>query len=87
MRALLAEPKVLLLDEPMAGSTRALPQNCDQLTRLVDSGMTIAMVEHELAIMDAFCDPVIVLARQGARTGHDGRVAGNEEVVEAYLVG
>ena len=89
MRALLAEPKVLLLDEPMAGVHPNLAHKIgDQLTRLVESGMTIAMVEHELAIMDAFCDPVIVLAE--GRVLAEGTMAElrtKAEVVEAYLVG
>ncbi|MDE3107483.1 MAG: branched-chain amino acid ABC transporter ATP-binding protein/permease [Acidobacteriota bacterium] len=89
MRALLAEPKVLLLDEPMAGVHPNLAHKIgDQLTRLVDSGMTIAMVEHELAIMDAFCDPVIVLAEgRVLAQGTMAELRAKEEVVEAYLVG
>jgi branched-chain amino acid transport system permease protein len=89
MRALLAEPKVLLLDEPMAGVHPSLAHKIgDQLTRLVDSGMTIAMVEHELAIMDAFCDPVIVLAEGTVLAqGTMAELRANAEVVEAYLVG
>ncbi len=89
MRALLAEPKILLLDEPMAGVHPNLAHKIgDQLSLLVDAGMTIVMVEHELSIMDAFCDPVIVLAEgkvlaQGTMT----ELRKMEEVVEAYLVG
>ncbi len=89
MRALLAEPKVLLLDEPMAGVHPNLAHKIgDQLTRLAEGGMTILMVEHELSIMDAFCDPVIVLAE--GRVLAEGTMAelrAKEEVVEAYLVG
>ncbi|HSN03246.1 MAG TPA: branched-chain amino acid ABC transporter ATP-binding protein/permease [Acidimicrobiales bacterium] len=89
MRALLAEPKVLLLDEPMAGVHPNLAHKIgDQLTRLAAGGMTILMVEHELSIMDAFCDPVIVLAE--GRVLAEGTMAelrAKEEVVEAYLVG
>jgi ABC-type branched-subunit amino acid transport system ATPase component len=46
------------------------------------------MVEHELAIMDEFCDPVIVMA-EGAvlSTGTMAELRGRAEVVEAYLVG
>ena len=51
-------------------------------------GLTIVMVEHELAIMDEFCDPVIVMAE--GRVLAEGTMAAlrsNAEVVEAYLVG
>ncbi len=89
MRALLAEPKVLLLDEPMAGVHPNLAHKIgDQLTRLCEGGMTIVMVEHELALMDAFCDPVIVLAEgQVLAQGTMSELRQKEEVVEAYLVG
>ena len=50
--------------------------------------MTVIMVEHELSIMDEFCDPVFVLA--DGRVLAEGTMAAlraKEEVVEAYLVG
>ena len=89
MRALLAEPKVLLLDEPMAGVHPNLAHKIgDQLTKMAEVGMTIVMVEHELAIMDAFCDPVIVLAEgRVLAQGTMAELRKKEEVVEAYLVG
>ncbi|MBW4029655.1 MAG: ATP-binding cassette domain-containing protein, partial [Acidobacteria bacterium] len=89
MRALLAEPKILLLDEPMAGVHPNLAHKIgDQLTKLCEGGMTIVMVEHELSIMDAFCDPVIVLAEgQVLAQGTMSELRQKEEVVEAYLVG
>ncbi len=89
MRALLAEPKVLLLDEPMAGVHPNLAHKIgDQLTKLCEGGMTIVMVEHELSIMDAFCDPVIVLAEgRVLAQGTMSELRQKEEVVEAYLVG
>jgi len=89
MRALLAEPKVLLLDEPMAGVHPNLAHKIgDQLTRLAEGGMTILMVEHELSIMDAFCDPVIVLAEgKVLAQGTMAELRANSDVVEAYLVG
>jgi ABC-type branched-subunit amino acid transport system ATPase component len=85
----MAEPDVLLLDEPMAGVHPRLAHELGMhLVRLCEEGTTVVMVEHELSIMDEFCDPVFVLA--------DGRVLAEgtmsalratEEVVEAYLVG
>ncbi|MDA8319339.1 MAG: branched-chain amino acid ABC transporter ATP-binding protein/permease, partial [Actinomycetota bacterium] len=63
MRALMTEPDMLLLDEPMAGVHPELARRIgESLVRLCQGGMTILMVEHELAIMDEFCDPVVVMA-------------------------
>jgi branched-chain amino acid transport system permease protein len=89
MRALMAEPEVLLLDEPMAGVHPQLAHEIGELlVSLADGGMTVVMVEHELSIMDAFCDPVIVMAE--GRVLAEGTMEAlreREEVVEAYLVG
>jgi branched-chain amino acid transport system permease protein len=89
MRALMAEPTMLLLDEPMAGVHPNLARRIgNELVALCNEGMTILMVEHELAIMDEFCDPVIVMA-EGAvlAEGTMQQLRGRSEVVEAYLVG
>jgi branched-chain amino acid transport system ATP-binding protein len=89
MRALMTEPEVLLLDEPMAGVHPRLGHQIGmRLVGLCEEGMTVIMVEHELSIMDEFCDPVIVLAEgrvlaEGTMTS----LRAKEEVVEAYLVG
>jgi branched-chain amino acid transport system permease protein len=89
MRALMAEPATLLLDEPMAGVHPNLARRIgNELVALCEEGMTILMVEHELAIMDEFCDPVVVMA-EGAvlAEGTMEQLRGRSEVVEAYLVG
>ena len=89
MRALMAEPGMLLLDEPMAGVHPKLARRIgDKLVALCREGMTILMVEHELAIMDEFCDPVVVMA-EGAvlAQGTMAQLRGRREVVEAYLAG
>jgi branched-chain amino acid transport system permease protein len=89
MRALMAQPGMLLLDEPMAGVHPHLARRIgNQLVALCEEGMTILMVEHELAIMDEFCDPVVVMA-EGAvlAEGTMQQLRGRQEVVEAYLVG
>ena len=89
MRALMAEPAMLLLDEPMAGvHPRLARQIGAQLLGLCAEGMTILMVEHELAIMDEFCDPVIVMAEGSVlATGTMAALRARSDVVEAYLVG
>jgi branched-chain amino acid transport system ATP-binding protein/branched-chain amino acid transport system permease protein len=89
MRALMTEPRMLLLDEPMAGIHPELARRLgDELVALCREGMTILMVEHELAIMDEFCDPVVVMA-EGAvlAEGTMAQLRGRQEVMEAYLVG
>ena len=89
MRSLMAEPEVLLLDEPMAGvHPRLAHQIGEQLVGLTQAGLTVIMVEHELSIMDAFCDPVIVMAEgRVLAEGTMSALRANAEVVEAYLVG
>ena len=89
MRALMTEPSMLLLDEPMAGVHPNLARRIgNELVALCNEGMTILMVEHELAIMDEFGDPVIVMA-EGAvlAEGTMQQLRSRSEVVEAYLVG
>ncbi|HEV7173042.1 branched-chain amino acid ABC transporter ATP-binding protein/permease [Pedococcus sp.] len=89
MRALMTRPTVLLLDEPMAGVHPHLAREMGhQLVGLCNEGMTIMMVEHELSIMDEFCDPVVVMA-EGAvlAEGTMSQLRARSEVVEAYLVG
>ena len=89
MRALMTDPQMLLLDEPMAGVHPELARRIGTaLVELCRDGMTILMVEHELAIMDEFCDPVIVMA-DGAvlAEGTMTELRDRTEVVEAYLVG
>ena len=89
MRALMAQPRMLLLDEPMAGVHPNLARRIgNELVALCAEGMTILMVEHELAIMDEFCDPVVVMAEGSVLAeGTMAQLRGRQEVVEAYLVG
>jgi branched-chain amino acid transport system ATP-binding protein len=89
MRALMTEPAMLLLDEPMAGVHPRLARRIgEQLVALCREGMTIVMVEHELAIMDEFCDPVVVMAEgKVLAQGTMAQLRRRQEVVEAYLVG
>ncbi len=88
-RAVMPEPKILLLDEPVAGVNPSLVRDlAGHIERLRDEGMTIVMVEHELAIVERLCDPIIVMA-QGTvlDQGTMASLRENEAVVSAYLAG
>jgi branched-chain amino acid transport system ATP-binding protein len=89
MRALMARPRVLLLDEPMAGVNPTLRLTIEQhLQRLREDGLTMLMVEHELGSVERVCDSVIVMAQgKVLATGTMAELRSNEEVVSAYLTG
>jgi ABC-type branched-subunit amino acid transport system ATPase component len=88
-RALMAEPKLLLLDEPMAGVNPALIRRIEaHLLALRDEGLTMLMVEHELGVVERLCDPVVVMAQgQVLSSGTMAELRMNEEVLDAYLAG
>jgi len=89
MRALMAQPALLLLDEPMAGVHPALAASiADRLLEMRDAGMTMLMVEHELRLVEKLCDPVVVMARGTVLAeGSMAELQSNQEVVDAYLGG
>ena len=73
MRALMAKPRILLLDEPMAGVNPTLRLTIEaHLQRLRDGGMTMLMVEHELGAVERVCDSVIVMAQGKLASGSMG---------------
>jgi branched-chain amino acid transport system permease protein len=89
MRALMLEPRLLLLDEPMSGVHPSIvDQIADYCESLRDEGLTILMVEHELHMIERMCNPVIVMA-QGRVIGQGSMVELRQqrEIVDAYLVG
>jgi len=88
-RALMAEPKLLLLDEPMAGVNPALIRRIEaHLLSLREEGLTMLMVEHELGVVERLCDPVIVMAQgQVLSSGTMAELRSNQEVLNAYLAG
>ena len=88
-RALMARPQMLLLDEPMAGVNRSLARHIeDSLKNLREEGLTLLLVEHELASVERLCDRVIVMA-QGRQIadGEMGQLRSRREVLDAYLGG
>jgi ABC-type branched-subunit amino acid transport system ATPase component len=89
MRALMAKPKLLLLDEPLAGVNPTLAHKIlGYLEELRDEGLTMLMVEHDLGAVERVCDPVIMMA-QGAvlAQGTLGELRKRQEVLDAYFIG
>jgi ABC-type branched-subunit amino acid transport system ATPase component len=89
MRALMAAPTLLLLDEPMAGVSPSLARRVEQhLLELRDEGLAMLMIEHELAVVERLCDPVIVMAQgRVISQGTMADVRADRGVLDAYLIG
>ena len=89
MRALMVEPKLLLLDEPMAGLSPMLSERLEHVcTEMRAGGLSILFVEHELGAVERLCDHVVVMAQ--GRVLSQGSMAdlrANKEVQDAYIVG
>jgi len=86
-RAIASEPILLLLDEPAAGCNAVETEQIDRLIRgLVDDGITVVLVEHDMRLVMNISDRIHVLA--GGRTlteGTPAEVRANPAVIEAYL--
>jgi branched-chain amino acid transport system ATP-binding protein len=87
-RALMTEPRMLLLDEPMAGVNPALrDQLLEQILAIRErEGMTILLIEHDLETVMTVSDTVAVM-NQGRVIflGSPDEVQQSEEVIDAYL--
>ncbi len=80
------EPRVLLLDEPMAGMTREDVTRICGLIRKVAAGRTVLMVEHNLSVVADLCDRITVLARgKVLAEGVYSDVSRDPRVIEAYI--
>jgi branched-chain amino acid transport system ATP-binding protein len=86
-RAIAQRPKVLLLDEPVAGLRAAEKRQLQRVFRnLREGGLTILLIEHDMQFVGAVAERVLVLDR--GRLIADGppeRVREDERVIEAYL--
>jgi len=86
-RALMSDPKMIMLDEPMAGVNPALTQSLlGHIQALRDDGTTVLFVEHDMHMVRHISDWVVVMA-QGAivAEGPAGEVMNQQAVVDAYL--
>lgn len=85
--ALCNKPKLLLLDEPLAGmSLSEVRETVALLGKLKSSGITILLVEHNMTAVMELCDNIVVLnfGRKIAE-GPPEEIRGNKKVIEAYL--
>ncbi len=89
-RVMMAEPRVVLLDEIAAGVNRTLLNDLaavvERLNR--EQGLTFFVIEHDMDLIARLCDPVIVMAAGSVMVeGPMAEIRANPEVVEAYFGG
>ena len=87
MRALATEPRLLLLDEPVAGMNDAEAYRLADIFRdVVASGVAILLIEHNMRFVRRLCDHVCVLASGRLIAEGDAEsVVNDPRVIEAYL--
>jgi neutral amino acid transport system ATP-binding protein len=86
-RSLMVRPKLVMLDEPMAGVNPALTQSLlDHIKNLKAEGMTVLFVEHDMHMVRHIADWVVVMAEgKVVAEGPPGEVMKNPAVIDAYL--
>ena len=86
-RALMTDPRVVMLDEPMAGVNPALAQSLLELIKLLPGeGRTVIFVEHNMDVVQEISDWVVVMAEgRIIAQGTPSEIKSNKAVVDAYL--
>ena len=86
-RALMSDPKMIMLDEPMAGVNPALTQSLlGHIQSLRDEGMTVLFVEHDMHVVRHISDWVVVMAEgRIVAEGSADTVMSDPAVIDAYL--
>ncbi len=86
-RALMSNPAMIMLDEPMAGVNPALTQSLlGHIQDLRDTGTTVLFVEHDMHMVRFISDWVVVMAEgKLVAEGRPGNVMQNQAVIDAYL--
>jgi branched-chain amino acid transport system ATP-binding protein len=86
-RALMTDPRLIMLDEPMAGVNPALKQSLlEHIKSLKDEGRTVLFVEHDMDMVHEISDWVLVMS-QGRliAEGTATQISGDQGVIDAYL--
>ncbi len=86
-RALMSDPQLIMLDEPMAGVNPALTQSLlDHILDLKDLGVTVLFVEHDMHMVRHIADWVVVMAEgRVVAEGPPDTVMQDQAVIDAYL--
>jgi ABC-type branched-subunit amino acid transport system ATPase component len=89
MRALMTQPKMLVLDEPLAGLSPGWSQRFEEAVDWLRSiGIGFLLIEHELGIIERLCETVVVMARgQVLSIGTMEDLRMRPEVQSAYVMG
>ncbi len=86
-RALMTDPKLIMLDEPMAGVNPALTQSLlEHVKGLREEGRTVVFVEHDMDVVRDISDWVVVMAEgRVIAEGPHASIGANQQVIDAYL--
>jgi len=86
-RALMVQPKLVMLDEPMAGVNPALTQSLlGHVKQLREDGMSVIFVEHDMDVVHDISDWVVVMAEGSViAEGTPDQIAADGAVIDAYL--
>lgn len=87
-RALMTNPKLILLDEPAAGvNPKLIDDICDRIIKWNrEEKLTFLIIEHNMDVIMSLCDRVWVLAEgQNLAVGTPVEIQTNPQVLEAYL--
>lgn len=89
-RALMVDPRIVLLDEPAAGVNRTLMKTLSRIIQQLckERGITFLLIEHDMDLIMRLCNPVIVMSEgHQLMTGTPDEVRHDQRVLDAYLGG